>query len=108
MSADCITLDEAVAELSGYLEREQRLCALAVPAGVGHHIAGALSEVRRLRRLTEPGSSLAHLADRLERHLEALWLLAAPTAADLVAAGVDVEEALERVDRAAARMGGQR
>ncbi len=109
MSADrdTVQLDEAIADLLLLLEREAALCALAVPAGVEHRLTCARADVRRLHLRAEPGSSLEGLADRLAGHLEALWLQLAPTAADLVRAGLDVAEALERVDRAAARMGGR-
>ena len=110
-SGDCITLDEAIAELAGYLDRQASLLDLAVSPGLAHHLEAAACEVRRVRYVAEPDSSLGYLADRLAGHLEALWLLVAASASDYVRAGFEVSEAIELVDRHAeklhSRMGGR-
>ena len=114
MSAvNLVTLDDVVEaiEADPGWRREQILKDLAVPVGFAHYLGEIAREVRRLRCRVEPDSSLAYLADRLASHVEGLWLLEAPTAANYVVAGPDVEDALEIVDRHVdelnARMGGR-
>jgi hypothetical protein len=59
----------------------------------------ALAEdVGRLRRRAEPESLEAHLADRIAGHVEVLDALLQPTAAELHADGVSVEDSLAFVD----------
>ncbi len=41
------------------------------------------ADIGRLRRRTEPGSSLEHLADRMAGHVEILYLNEQPTAGEL-------------------------
>ena len=53
----------------------------------------------RLRRRAEPGTSLEHLAVRLCNQIDALDATVRPTAGALVAAGVNIDRALELVDR---------
>ncbi len=111
MSAGSFVLDEIPEDLAAQLDRQARLLDLAVSPGFEHHLGEIASEVRRLRYRAEPDSSLAYLADRLASHVEGLWLLEAPTAADLYRAGLGVDEAIERADRHVdelrARMGGK-
>jgi hypothetical protein len=64
----------------------------------------AAGDVGRLGRYAEPGSSLQHLADRLACHVLTLDAMLRPTAADLVRAGFEVDQALEHVDRHVARL----
>lgn len=68
-------------------------------------VVGAIDElatdVGRLQRRCEPETSLAHLAHRLAVGVDLLDAMLQPSASELVAAGADVDEALELVDRRA-------
>ena len=100
-SEDGFVTAEALAEMfAEEMERDTRLRELAASPGVEHHLGEAAREVGRIRRGAEPGSSLEHLADRLAGHIESLWLILAASAVDYIAAGLGVEQALDRVDRA--------
>lgn len=74
------------------------------------HVERAADALARLRRRHEPDSYDRLLADRAASELESLDLLVQPTAAELVAAGIDVDAALESVyahgDAFRARIGG--
>jgi hypothetical protein len=71
-------------------------------------------DIRRLRRRfasNENAWSGVYIADRLASHLDALDALLEPCAAEFVAAGFDVDEALGIIDRHAdelwRRLGGR-
>jgi hypothetical protein len=108
---ELVTLDDLAEVDAGGLSRDSVLRDLAVAPGFAYHLGETAREVGRIRCRAEPDSSLAYLGERLASHVEGLWLLEAPTAANYVAAGLDVDDALEIVDRHVgelnARMGGR-
>ena len=65
---------------------------------VGRRLDSLAADLGRLRRRLEPGSYAADLAERIAGHVDSLDAMLAPTAAELVKAGVSVEDALEAVD----------
>jgi hypothetical protein len=62
------------------------------------------ADVGRLRRRVDPASYAGFLAWRVAGHVDSLDAMLEPTAAERVAAGVDVEEALELVDTRTAEL----
>jgi hypothetical protein len=61
---------------------------------------------RRIRAESRESSYLAFLAGRVADHVETLAGMLEPTAAELVAAGLLVEGALEAVDRRVSKLRG--
>jgi hypothetical protein len=59
-----------------------------------------ISDSGRLVRRVDPDSSIGFLAIRIASHTEGLWLMLQLNAAELVGLGWDVDEGLDRVDRA--------
>ena len=58
-----------------------------------------ITDSARLVRRVDPDSSLAFLACRIASHTEGLWLMLQLNAAEFVRLGLDVDEAIGRVDR---------
>ena len=108
---ELVTAEDLVDLFADEDRRDAALRDLAVAPGFAHYISETAREVGRLRRFAEPDSSLAYLADRIASRLEGLWLGEAATAGDYYRAGLDIEDALEIVDRHVddlrARMGGR-
>jgi hypothetical protein len=80
-------------------ERRPRELSLEGRVALREQMDELANDVGRLCRIADAGGYVAFLAGSLADKLEVLDRISAPTAAELVAAGVDIDEALNAVDR---------